>query len=496
MQNILMIHMESWDGRMLGCQGLHPAMKDATPNIDALAQRGTRFANAYCTNPICCPSRANMLSGTYTHECESWNNFKGLETGMWTYCRGLRQTHDVKLLGKHEDYLTGHHSVMNRVADMLEPLNTAGRPVMDCDPAQDIHVAANRQPRCHARDWQMFDEAAAFLRHKAKSTGDDARPFFLCLNPGLVHAAFHTNEYWLDRIPAKLIDVPPVDETNHPANRYQQMAKGWRNGFDDDTVRRVRRIYFAMCAEADAMVGELLSRLDAGGLADNTTVIFSGDHGELAMEHQQYYKMSHFEGSARVPLIMAGPGIKAGQTIETPVSLVDMAPTICELAEMPQRECFSGESLMPLARGETDQSRGWALSMYCGVTANTISYMLRRGDDKLIVYEGYPSRLFNLADDPRELNDLAETEPARVAELEKLLAAQVDRQQTWRLWEEYRRHAFAQFQRQAKRGLYLDNSYALSKNPSSDYHQIMNNAFTGWDAEDEARVNRWLRGDA
>ena len=101
MQNMLMIHMESWDGRMLGCQSFHPALANATPNIDALARRGTHFANAYCTNPICCPSRANMLSGTYTHECESWNNFKGLETGMWTYCRGLRATHDVKLLGKH-----------------------------------------------------------------------------------------------------------------------------------------------------------------------------------------------------------------------------------------------------------------------------------------------------------------------------------------------------------------------------------------------------------
>ena len=95
-----------------------------------------------------------------------------------------------------------------------------------------------------------------------------------------------------------------------------------------------------------------------------------------------------------MPLIMAGPGIKAGKTIETPVSLIDMAPTICELGEMPPRDCFSGESLLPLARGETDQGRGWALSMYCGVTSNTISYMLREGDYKLVVYEGYPSRLF------------------------------------------------------------------------------------------------------
>ena len=119
MQNVLMIHMESWDGRMLGCQGHHPAMKDATPNIDKLAADGTRFANAYCTNPICCPSRANMLSGTYTHECESWNNFKGLENGMWTYDKGLRQSgYEIKLLGKHHDHLTGGHSVMNRVADI------------------------------------------------------------------------------------------------------------------------------------------------------------------------------------------------------------------------------------------------------------------------------------------------------------------------------------------------------------------------------------------
>ena len=500
MTNILMIHMESWDGRMLGCQDLYPAMENATPNIDALATRGTRFANTYCTNPICCPSRANMLSGTYTHECESWNNFKGLETGMWTYDQGLRATHDVKLLGKHTDYLTGHHSVMNRVADMLEPLNTAPRPVMDSDNAQDIYVAPDRDRRSHIRDWEMFDEAAAFLKSKAEETRrppghEAARPFFLCLNPGLVHAAFHTNQYWLEQIPEALVDVPPMDETNHPANVYQQKAKGWRNGFDDATVRLVRRIYFAMCAEADAMVGELVDVLKECGLADDTTVIFSGDHGELAMEHQQYYKMSHFEGSARVPLIMAGPGILAGQVIETPVSLIDIAPTICELSGMPRRECFSGESLLPLARGQTDRSRGWALAMYSGITSNTISYMLRERNYKLIVYEGYPSQLFNLADDPQELNDLAEAEPGRSAEMEKLISSVVDREATFRTWEAYRRHTFAQFQRQAKRGLFWDDSYALRGNPSSDYKTLMNNTFSGWDEEDEARVNQWLASE-
>ncbi|MBT3289953.1 MAG: sulfatase-like hydrolase/transferase [Victivallales bacterium] len=486
--NILMFHAESWDGRMLGCQGIHPALAEATPNIDRLAANGTLFENAYCTNPICCPSRANMLSGTYTHRCESWNNFKGLERGMWTYHQAVAATHDTLLLGKHMDHLTGTHSVMNRIADFLEPLNTVPRPVMNADSAQEYSVSPGTDRRCHTRDWQSADRAIEFI----KSRGDSEKPFFICLNPGLVHAAFRTNEYWLNKIPADLVDVPPIDETAHPANVYQQKAKGWRQGFGDETVKTIRRIYFAMCAEADAIVGELMAALAEAGMADNTMVIFSSDHGELALEHQQYYKMSHFEGSARVPLIFSGPGVRQGQRIATPISLIDMAPTICELAGLDKRACFDGESLLPLARGETSESRGWALATYCGVTSNTMSWMIRRGDYKLMVHEGYPSRLFNLHADPEELDDLIDQEPAEAAELLGIIDGLVDRQETLKVWEDYRRHNFAQFQRQAKRGLYEDNSYSLAGNPSSDYDKLMDNAFTGWDEEDEARVAAWL----
>jgi arylsulfatase K len=308
----------------------------------------------------------------------------------------------------------------------------------------------------------------------------------------LVHAAFCTNEYWLSKIPADLVDAPPMDETGHPANVYQQKAKGWRNGFDDETVKTIRRVYFAMCAEADAIVGELMAALEETGLMDNTMIIFSSDHGELALEHQQYYKMSHFEGSSRVPLIFCGPGVKRGQRIKTPVSLIDIAPTICELAGLEKRACFDGESLLPLATGETTKSRGWALATYCGVTCNTMSWMIRRGDYKLIVHEGYPHRLFNVVEDPGELNDLIEQKPELAAELLAIIDGLVGRQETLQIWEDYRRHNFAQFQRQAKRGLYEDDSYSLAKNPSSDYKALMNNAFTGWDDEDEARVAAWL----
>lgn len=486
--NIIQFHVESWDGRILGCQGFHPAMAGATPNIDRLATEGTLFSNAYCTNPICCPSRANMLSGAYTHHCESWGNFKGLEKGMWTYHKGLEQTHDVLLLGKYMDHLTGHHSVMNRIADFIEPLNDAAYPVMNADDAQDYGVDPGSAREYHQKDWKNSTQAINFIR--SRRPGD--RPFFISLNPSLVHPSFRTNRFWLDRIPEDLVDVPCIDENNHPADVYQRKSKAWRHGFAEDTVRLIRRIYFAMCAEADAMVGDILSALRESGIADSTVVIFSGDHGELALEHQQYYKMSLLEGSARVPLIMRGPDIKPGQRIETPVSLIDMAPTVCEIAGIPKRESFDGESLLPLARGNTAGSRGWALASYSGVTSNTMSWMLRKGDHKLLVHEGYPSRLFNVREDPGELKDLIQHEPETAAALLAILDEQVDRQATLELWQSWRKHSFAQFRRQARHGLYMDNSYALRGNPSSDYFELVNNALTGWTEKDEARLTEWI----
>jgi hypothetical protein len=120
--------------------------------------------------------------------------------------------------------------------------------------------------------------------------------------------------------------------------------------------------------------------------------------------------------------------------------------------------------------------------------------MLRQGDYKLIVYEGYPSRLFNLRADPDELDDLIEKEPEKAAQLLAIIDGVVDRAATFRTWEEYRRHNWAQFQRQAKRGLYHDSSYSLAGNPSSEYADLMDNTFTGWDEADEARAQAWLNG--
>ena len=484
-RNIVFFHAESWDGRMLGALG-HPALENATPNIDRLVESGTLFENTYCSHPICCPSRANMWSGRYTHQCESWNNYKGLETGMWSLLDELPRTHTVGTFGKL-DYLSGGHT---QVARLSAWLGTAGidKPIFDTDPSQCFTVADDDAVRCHESDWQKVDQAIEFMRrHK-----DDERPFFLYVSTGLVHASFHTNRYWLDRIPEDQVDIPPPDENEHPVRQYQRMAKAWRYGFDEETVRQVRRIYMAMCAEADALVGAVYETMQELGLGEETYFVFSSDHGEMAMEHQDWYKMTLYEGSVRVPLVMAGPGIRPGQRLPNLVSLIDVCPTLIEMGGLAAQEGLDGESLMPLATGSTQASRDWAFACFMGCTLNTSGYMLRKGRFKYVAYVGYAPQLYDLEDDPGELVDLAQARPDVARQFEAGLREIVDYERTHADWLAYCKSAFGQWRRQAQRGLYVDASYTLQDAPSSDYWAIMDNAFTGYSQDDERRVERWL----
>ena len=485
-RNIVFFHAESWDGRMLGLLG-HPALKNATPNIDRIAREGMLLPNAYSSHPICCPSRANMWSGRYTHNCESWNNYKGLEPRMWALLDELPKTHNVATFGKL-DYRSGGHTMQARVSSWL---GAAGidKPSYRFDGAQCFEIAENTSPRCHEGDWNHVDNSLAFLEQQSQPSD---RPFFLYISTGLVHAAFKTNRYWLDRIPEDAVDIPAMDDCDHPCIKFQRLNKAWRYGFDEETVRTVRRIYFAMCSEADAMVGAVYDAMHRLGLTDKTYFVFSSDHGELALEHQQYYKMSLYEGSVRVPMVMTGPDIPAHGESDNLVSTIDLCPTFIEMGGLQERPACDGESLLPLATGQTTQSRNQAYACFTGTTMNTSAYMLCQGKWKYIAYVGQPWQLFDVANDPGELRDLSREKPKVVAELDAELRKIVDYEQTHRHWQDYCKSAFRHWQRQAKRGLYVDDSYSLRDNPSAEYWTIMDNCFTGYDQNDEKTVEKWL----
>lgn len=476
--NIVFVHTDSMDGRVFGAMN-HPAMRRATPHIDELARRGVMFRNTYTNNPICCCSRASMWSGQYTHHCEGWNNFKGLEPTDPTFKTHLEAAgYRVPIYGK-TDYLSGQHTIRARVSPWTRSANIL-RPNYRMD-----------QPRIldgerTSHDWDLVASGVKWLQEQAKA---ETRPFMLNLGLHLPHPPFRSTRRWLDMIDESGVDLPRSEEYDHPSLHYQRIVKNWQHGLSDEAVKLVRRIYFAMIAETDALLGEVMKTLDDLGLSDNTYLIFSSDHGELAMEHQQYYKMSLFEASARVPLIIAGPGLRQGGAIDDLVSLVDIYPTLMDMARLPQPAGLDGHSLYPLLRGEKSNRPDYAFSETHESSNNTGHFMVRRGDWKYIAYPGYEPHLFNLADDPDEVRNLAKSNPAKAREMDSLLRHVCDYEAVDAKVKAYDRRSFAHWRQEQKTaGTYQD----LMTRIFSGWDRLTDNDLVPWTAEDEKQIARWL----
>lgn len=414
-RNIVFIESDSMDGRPMGCMG-HPAAY--TPNMDRLAARGVLFRNHYCNSPQCCPSRSSMWSGLHTHNVEGWNNNKGMDIGAPTFLTHLKDAgYQADIVGK-TDYVSGGHSVANRV--------WAWTRAAEIDLAQKVRPVAQLKPavgnRCHG-DWRRIDQTVEWLKeHGAK----DGKPFFAYCGTGIPHPGFRTSRYWLDKIDADKVDVPPYEKDLHPVMRYMSATKATLGEFSDKEIRAVRRTYFAMIAELDAMIGEIMDTVDELDLTDSTYFIYTSDHGEMNMEHRQYLKNSLHEGSARVPLIIAGPGVRKGVVVDDLVSLIDMYPTLMDFCGLPHPKGLDGHSLMPLMRGEASDRPDWVLSQYHSNFAQTGIFMLRQGDWKYIAYAGYEPQLFNLKDDPDEMTNLVASNPDKVREMDAKLREVVD----------------------------------------------------------------------
>lgn len=484
MKNIILVQTDSQDGRILGCMG-HPAMAAATPNLDELARRGVLFRNAYTNSPICCPSRSSMWSGRHVHHCEAWNNYKGLEPGDPTFLTQLeRAGRNTSVVGR-TDHLSGKHTPRARVTAWLRSADIR-RPAYN-EPAPSI--LDDDTERVHERDWARAEEAADTLRELAS---DPDRPFFLYLGTGVPHPPYRTSRRYLDRIDEAGVTVPPPDETEHPVMEHRNVQMNWRHGYSDEMVKRVRRVYFAMCAEADAMLGPLLEAYDELGLADSTYVILTSDHGELAMEHRQWYKMSAYEPSARVPLLISGGDCPAGRVVEQPVSLVDIYPTLMDMAGLEHPPGLDGESLMPLVRGDEGADRKPVLMEYHDTTAVTGIFMLRRGDWKYVLHVGCRPQLFNLAEDPWEVRDLAESRPDVVAEMDAALRSIVDPEEVDARVKAYDRASFRAWrEEQLAAGTYEETMARIF----SGWDNLSEDEIEPWTDADEAKVLAWLEAD-
>ncbi len=484
-KNIIFIHCDSMDGRIMGNME-HSAMVRATPNLDALVDRGVQFRNAYCNSPVCCPSRASMWSGQFTHNCEGWNNHKGLEEDAPTFRTKLDEAGYKTVTFGKTDYLSGYHSIRSRVTSWAGAANIH-RPTIRIGPPK---VTDDDDPRIHKGDWNNIDKSIEWIKETIES--DEGKPFMLYLGIHTPHPSFFTSQRYMDMIEESGITIPKKDKEVHPVIHFQKVAENWEYGFSEEMVKLVRHIYFAMIAEVDAMVGKLVEAVEEMGLAENTYIIFSSDHGEMAMEHDMYYKMNMYEPSARVPLIVTGPGVSQGVKVDKLVSLVDIYPTLMDMADLEHPESLDGYSLMPELTGGESPRPDWVICEYHGECRNANIFMFRHGDWKYIVYTGYEPQLFNVKEDPDEIHNLAKNRPDIVKEMDDMFRQVVDYEKVAARNERYNKESFRKWREEEKKqGTYEETMARIY----SGWDNLSDEDIMPWTDEDEKLIEEWLERD-
>ena len=422
-----------------GCYG-HPAVQ--TPAIDRIARGGVRFANAYCTSTICCPSRASIATGRYPHQTAYWDNTLVYDGRVPSWMHRLRdQGSEVVSIGKlhfrgedddngfSQEILPMH--IVNGIGGLVgllrwedrEPVRPGHHDVYirDSGPGDTDYQAYDRVITRHAIDW--------LKDHRKES----AKPWALFVSYVSPHPPFKVPQHIWDMYQDAPMPLPVQfgadARPRHPALDNIRQKLGMDEVFDAETMRRITAAYCGLVSHTDEQIGQVLAAAEDLGLLATSRVTYTSDHGESAGNHGLFGKYTFYDTTAAVPWVAMGPGVPEGRVVDQIVSHVDLFPTIVEGAgvalEDDDRD-LPGISLWPAMGGRETERLGFG--EYHAATSRSGFYMLREGTDKLIYYVGMAPQLFDLAADPRETRDLiaAGSGHARAAELEVKLRAMVD----------------------------------------------------------------------
>lgn len=414
--NTIIIMSDEHNRDILGCHG-DPIAR--TPNLDRLAADGTRFSSAYCNSPVCVPSRASFATGRYVHQIGAWDStapFDGSSKGWGA--RLVDAGHEVVSIGKlhfrsSED--------QNGFSEEIVPMHVYGGvgwatsllrdpPVViegcekmagEIGPGENRYTAYDRDITARTRRWL----AEAAQRPPGK-------PWTLYVGLIAPHFPLQAPQEFYDLYEGVNISPPrQYDEADRPRHRVlNELRKHspYDEHFNAEKVRVARQSYYGLCSFLDHNIGQILQALKENGLCGNTRVIYTSDHGDNMGNRGLWGKSTMYEDSVAVPLIVSGPDIPKGRVEETPVSLVDLHPTLTGFAGLsphPEDADLSGRSLMDVLE-HPDPERP-VFSEYHDWSSITGMFMLRKGPWKLVEYPGHRPQLFNLRDDAHEVHDLA-----------------------------------------------------------------------------------------
>lgn len=403
--NVLLVSIDDLND-WVGCLGGHPQAR--TPNIDRLARMGTLFENAHCQSPVCNPSRASMMTGRYPHT-----------TGIYFLSPDLKQApvlEDVKTLPEvfaangYKTMATGKifHRGDNRFFEEYQPSGGFG-------PRPEKKIS---QPHGHPLwDWGAYPEnddlmpdrkAAKWAVNKLESKHH--RPFFMGVGFYRPHVPMYAPQKWFDLHPRSNIMLPlvkdddrsdlsqyAIDLTNlqhvSPTHDWVTKAGQW-----DHAVQS----YLASVTFADHCLGIVLDALESSQYADNTIVVLFSDHGFHLGEKQRWAKRSLWEDGTRVPIVVSAPGFKTNQRSAKPAELLDLFPTLLELASLPSDAAQEGQSLVPLM---VNPKQDWS---HPAITSFGLGNVAIRSERyRFIQYRDGSRELYDLTSDPHEWTNLA-----------------------------------------------------------------------------------------
>lgn len=430
--NVMFICSDQHGYRYTGFGG-HPYVK--TPNMDCLATEGVVFENAYCASPVCTPSRASLMTGVYPSDVNSFCNSTVWDGSCPTWGTRLREagycTWSTGKLDLDPTHKTGFKEVDTGHGHATSPDITSlfRRPV--CYRIGERPSVSGRPRGERHGDGELANNVKAFLREEAPELD---KPWATWVGFSQPHPSFtalkkHFEYYYPNQV--ELPNVPPGHlEDQHLMFQRLRAFKRVADPIPDERVRRARAGYYGMITELDEYVGRLREVLADIGELENTVFVYTSDHGEMLGEHGLWYKNNLYEDAAHVPLVVAGPGVPEGKTVETPVGHVDLIHTILEWAGAELPDPQRGHSLEPLIDGQPEEAEhpGYAYAESHSEGNCTGSFMIRKGDWKYIHFTWYDDLLFNLAEDPNEFeNRIDDPVAADVQEeLRELLQGVVD----------------------------------------------------------------------
>ncbi len=420
--NILFIMADQMAAQALPFYG-HPIVK--APHLTELGETGVVFEAAYCNSPLCAPSRFSMLTGQLPSRIGAHDNAAYFPADVPTLAHYLRALgYRTSLCGKMHfvgpDQL---HGFEERLTTDIYPADFGWTPDWEHFKERPswYHnmLSVVQAGMCETSNQLDYDEEVAY--HAVRKIYDlardgDERPFFLLASFTHPHDPFAiTPEYW-NRYDHDQIDLPavppiPYEQLDPHSQRLFHVCAMGQYTQGEERVRNARHAYYGMISYIDDKVGQLLQALQATGLSDNTLVVFVSDHGEMLGERGLWYKMSFFEWSARVPMIFHFPEQFAPRRVAQPVSLVDLLPTLVEIANGGTSPAYAdevdGASLLPWLKGLDSVEPGTVYGEILCEGAIAPVLMIRRGRYKYVYSEPDPEQLYDLEADPNELHNLA-----------------------------------------------------------------------------------------